>query len=234
MKFIDDEHKLFYEQKLKEIGNTTDVYYKSIIYTLAICPVTRENFSDIFDLKNGEINIDSLQKGYQTGSSEKTTRLAFSLWNRCNYDSEEDIKNNKPSIYYNPSEIFCCSYAPYFYEAIRLRYPEYTNVANYNVLENTISDVIKLIQAKYSSNITIILTDNILTLEYLHTIGDEKDCFQLMEIKEFENKLSIEFLTQHICRIIDITELEDIFEILHRQSTLKKHTDEEIKAIKNK
>ena len=189
VKFIDDEHKLFYEQKLKEIGNTTDVYYKSIIYTLAICPVTRENFSDIFDLKNGEINIDSLQKGYQTGSSEKTTRLAFSLWNRCNYDSEEDIKNNKPSIYYNPSEIFCCSYAPYFYEAIRLRYPEYTNVANYNVLENTISDVIKLIQAKYSSNITIILTDNILTLEYLHTIGDEKDCFQLMEIKEFENYL---------------------------------------------
>ena len=128
VKFIDAEHKLFYEQKLKEIGNTTDVYYKSIIYTLAICPVTREHFSDIFDLKKGEINIDSLQKGYQTGSSAKVTRLAFSLWNRCNYDCTEDIENHKPSIYYNPSEIFCCSYAPYFWQAIQIRYPEYTNL----------------------------------------------------------------------------------------------------------
>ena len=113
-KFIDKEHKEFYEQKLKEIGKS-DVYRKALIYTLAICPTTREHFDNIFDLKNGEININSLQAPYQTGSSEKVTRMAFSLWNRCNYDSEEDIENNKPSIYYNPSEIFCCGYAPYVF-----------------------------------------------------------------------------------------------------------------------
>lgn len=132
LKFIDKDHKEFYEQKLKEIGKS-DVYRKALIYTLAICPTTREHFDNIFDLKNGEININSLQAPYQTGSSEKVTRMAFSLWNRCNYDSEEDIENHKPSIYYNPSEIFCCGYAPYFYEAIKIRYPEYTKEIIYMV-----------------------------------------------------------------------------------------------------
>ena len=129
MKFIDNEHRKFYEQKLKEIGYG-DVYRKSLIYTLAICPVTREHFDNIFDLKAGEININSIQAPYQTGTSEKVTRMAFNLWNRCNYDCEQDIEDKKVSANYNPSEIFCCSYAPYFYEAIKIRYPEYTKEKN--------------------------------------------------------------------------------------------------------
>lgn len=42
------------------------------------------------------------------------------------YDSEEDFENDEKSNYYNTSEIFCCSYAPYFYEGVKIRYPEYT------------------------------------------------------------------------------------------------------------
>lgn len=79
-------------------------------------------------MKKGEINIDSLQTAWQTSTSKKTTRLAFSLWNSSNnYDSEEDLENGIVSKRYNVSEIFCCSYAPYFWEAIKIRYPEYTN-----------------------------------------------------------------------------------------------------------
>ena len=128
MKFIDKEHEEFFiekRQELKEMGKT-DVYYTSLVYTLGISEPTREHFNVIFNAKEGEINIDSLQKGWQTGTSEKVTRMAFSLWNRCCYDSSEDIDNRKASSSYNPSEIFCCSYAPYFYEAIKIRYPEYT------------------------------------------------------------------------------------------------------------
>lgn len=226
-KFIDEEHKQFYELKLQEIGKS-DVYRKALIYILAMCETTREHFNDIFNIKDGEININSLQAPYQTGSSEKVTRMAFSLWNRCNYDSEEDIENNKPSIYYNPSEIFCCGYAPYFYESVRLRYPEYTK---YN---NTIADVIQLVRDKYSDVIGLNLFENILTLEYMYLVNDERDCYQIIEVTEFEDKLKIEFLTQHITKIIDIEELEDIFEMLHRQSTHKPLTQEEIKVIKDK
>ena len=110
----------------------TDVYYKSIVYVLGICETTRDNFNKIFNLKRGEINIDSINGAYQTGSSVKVTRMAFSLWNRCSYDSQEDIEKGNVSTSYNPSEIFSCSYAPYFYEGIKIRYPEYTKEKNYD------------------------------------------------------------------------------------------------------
>ena len=231
MKFIDNEHKLFYEQKLKEIEKA-DAYSKATIYALAMCPVTRENFNDIFDLKNREINIKSINAAYQTDTSKKVTRLAFNLWNDCNYDSEEDIENNKVSTNYNISEIFNCSYGPYFYEAIKLRYPEYV-IAD-DTVANTIDNVIKRIRNKYSQVINIILCENEMTLEYLYTINEEKDCFQLMKIKKFDDRLSVKFIPQNINKIVNIQGLEDIFEMQHKQSTNKNHTAEEIKAIKEK
>ena len=126
MKFIDKEHEEFYKEKLKEIG-TGDVYRKALIYTLGICETTREHFNDIFNLRDGLINRNSLQAPYQTGTSMKVTRMAFSLWNSNSYDSDEDKENGQVSTYYNPTEIFSCSYAPYFWEAIKIRFPEYTN-----------------------------------------------------------------------------------------------------------
>jgi len=128
MKFIDKEHEEFYKEKFIVMQNykKTDSYYKSIVYTLGICPITRANFGKIFNLKEGEINIDSLNEAWQTTSSEKVTRLAFSLWNGCSYDSEEAIEKGQVSDNYNVYNLFCCSYAPYFFEAIKVRYPEYT------------------------------------------------------------------------------------------------------------
>ena len=58
---------------------------------------TRENFEKIFDMKEGEINIDSILAAWQTGTSTKVTRMAFSLWNACMYDSEQDIENEEKS-----------------------------------------------------------------------------------------------------------------------------------------
>lgn len=128
MKFFDKEHKDFWNEKYKLMRSMgkTDVYYSSLVYVLGICPVTRDHFNSIFDLKEGLINIDCLQAAWQTSSSEKTTRMAFSLWNRCCYDSDEECENREASRYYNPSEIFSCGYAPYFYEGVKIRYPEYT------------------------------------------------------------------------------------------------------------
>ena len=136
MKFIDSEHEKFYFETINETKKS-DVYYRALIYTLGICELTREHFNEIFDIKNGEINFDSIIAGWQTGTSAKVTRMAFSLWNSNSmYDSEEDCKNNKISCYYNPSEIFCCSYAPYFYEGVKIRYPEYTIERNYYEIED--------------------------------------------------------------------------------------------------
>ncbi len=129
MKFIDDEHEMFWSENYKTIEKygRIDVYYKSLIYTLGISEITRMHFYEIFDIKNGEINIDCINSSWQTNTSVKVVRLAFSLWNECNYDSTEEYKNNQLSKLYNLSEIFSCGFAPFFVEAIKIRYPEYFN-----------------------------------------------------------------------------------------------------------
>lgn len=135
MKFIDNEHRNFWNEKyeiMQKYGKT-DVYYKAIVYILGVCLETRRHFERIFNLERGEINVNSLSEAWQTGSSEKVTRMAFSLWNECNYDSIEDFENGNVSKKYNPGEIFSCGYAPYFYEGIKLRYPEYTRERVYEL-----------------------------------------------------------------------------------------------------
>lgn len=132
MIFYNEKHKEFYEDKLTtlELYNKADVYYKSVIYLLGLTETTRENFKEIFDIKSGEININAIQSPFQTSTSLKVTRMAFSLWNRCYFDSEDDIENANYSPKYNVCEVFNCELAPYFYEAIKIRFPEYTRDKN--------------------------------------------------------------------------------------------------------
>ena len=128
MHFVDNEHELFFINTLRNLHKKqkVDVYYASLVYTLGISQTTRNNFNKIFNIETGEINIDSLQAPWQTEASSKVTRIAFSLWNGCTYNSEQDAEKEKIASEYNPSEIFNCSYAPYFYEGVKIRYPEYT------------------------------------------------------------------------------------------------------------
>ena len=70
----------------------------------------------LFDLESDAIlGENALSLSWQTDTSRKTTRLAFNLWN-----SFED------GIYSSVDAIFSCEYAPFFWEAIKLRFPEYT------------------------------------------------------------------------------------------------------------
>lgn len=73
------------------------------------------------------------EQNYSTLSNDesiKTTRLAFNLWNGSVYDSDPPEtyinKNGEevyvPSKYYAPNNIFNCTYAPYYFEAIKMRF----------------------------------------------------------------------------------------------------------------
>lgn len=123
MIFVDDEHKRFYEE-LKPLAGK-DVYKLSLFYVLSISGTTRMHFESIYDKKESRIKPGALKKGYQTGTSVKITRLAFNLWNGWVYDSVDDYEESKVSRYYAVDEIFCCELAPYFWQAIKLRYPNY-------------------------------------------------------------------------------------------------------------
>lgn len=126
--YQDGKHYAFTAKKLHELrkaGRGPDVYALSLCYTLGVSSDTRAHFEDLFDMVEYAIKLDGLQHGWQTGGSRKVTRLAFNLWNGCTYDSEEDANACMRSPYYAADEIFCCSYQPYFMQAVRLRFPEY-------------------------------------------------------------------------------------------------------------
>ena len=60
------------------------------------------------------IKPESLAACWQTTGTTKLTRFAYNLWN--GYDDKSCT----------PYDLFDCSFAPYMYEAVKLRYPEYT------------------------------------------------------------------------------------------------------------
>ena len=105
IKFTSKEHENFYKEMLQKSGNS------------GISDTTRRNAGRIFDFEHDRIKPDGLHEGWQTGGTVRLSRLAFNLWNGYVELGEERMST--------PYEIFDCSYAPYFYEAIRLRYPEY-------------------------------------------------------------------------------------------------------------
>ena len=95
-------------------------------------------------------------------------------------------------------------------------------------------EVIKLIANKYMKKIDLILSENILTLEYLTYKYGEKDVYKTLQVEEIENKLKITILPDKIIRVTDIKGLEDIILILDKQSKGRNFTQEEVEYIKHK
>ena len=91
--------------------------YSSFFYFVGISEDTRNHVDRMFDFKERLIKPEALHEGWQTGGSARLTRLAFNLWNGYVEKGEESLST--------PYEMFDCGYAPYFYEAIRMKYPEY-------------------------------------------------------------------------------------------------------------
>ncbi|MCL6458585.1 MAG: DUF6075 family protein [Gorillibacterium sp.] len=114
--FADKEHKAFYDHMLAKTGNG-DTYHQAFFYTMGICMETRRNINSLFDFKRGSTEPEGLSATWQTGGTRRLCRLAFNLWNGWTEEGKEP--------YSSPYELFDCGFAPYFLEAIRLRYPEY-------------------------------------------------------------------------------------------------------------
>lgn len=132
MNFIDKEHENFFYgmlKRYKEHGGRIDCYSSSLFYLLGLSSDTRNHFNTLFDIKNHEIIHEGLCAGWQTSGSINICRLAFNLWNGFCYVPDDESGDFLVSSDYVTDNIFCCSYAEYFFEAIRLRYPEYCHVA---------------------------------------------------------------------------------------------------------
>ena len=122
MIFRDDEHeKAFYSLFQRMNTSERDVYRLALAYLLTLDTVCSEHIGQLYDFEERCIDHTALEQSWQTGTSYKTTRLAFNLFTgSTGWCPEEDIRCC------SVADIFCCEYAPYYWEAIKLRYPEYT------------------------------------------------------------------------------------------------------------
>ena len=125
--FMNKEHKEFYLEYLSKC-RWKDVYHKALVYCLGIDRDTRKHVNRIYDFKNGSVKPECLQEGWQTSGSVRVVRMAFNLY--CNgtpsvYDYEDAEKQLSKCSCYTVEDLFCCGYARYFWEAIKIRYPEY-------------------------------------------------------------------------------------------------------------
>ena len=82
----------------------------------------------IYDFKEGYVKTECLYEGWQTSGSMKVVRMAYNLY--CNgtpsvFDIEDAEGKLQECSCYTVEELFCCGYARYFWEAIKIRYTEY-------------------------------------------------------------------------------------------------------------
>lgn len=117
MNFIDKKHENFYNQKIGQ-AQFKDRYEQSLIYLLASTNETRQNFEEIYNIQNNEINLESLKKPWQTGTSIAICRLAFNLFG----DIVSDTPDGSTSYSYTISEIIKNINLNCAIEALKIRF----------------------------------------------------------------------------------------------------------------
>lgn len=128
MIYRDTTHRDLYEQWIQQTHTKGDVEYSAMFYLLAMDEITRKHINDIFDFEEHSIKPRGLFSApWQTQMTRSTIRLAFNLFNYgiCSDRDEngEDIPDTADR--YTPANIFDNYYAPYYIQAIKIRYPHY-------------------------------------------------------------------------------------------------------------
>ena len=122
--FISETHEMFFYEYLEKV-RYQDVYHQALIYTLGIRNDTRKNVDRIYDFEIGCVKPECLQEGWQTSGSARVVRLAFNLYSNGtpSVDNVADVDEQLSECRcYGVEEIFCCSYAPYFWQATKSKY----------------------------------------------------------------------------------------------------------------
>lgn len=150
--FESEEHYSFYIEKVEKLN--PDAYLRALIYAVGICPDTRRRWQSFYDEADRSIKPEVINEGWQTGTTYKITRLAYQLFTdgtptAVTYDEKDSpTEDFKECSQYSVSDIFCCEYAPFFVEAIKLRYPEYFSSRNVYTEEKRLVDQLRSEQEK--------------------------------------------------------------------------------------
>ena len=95
-------------------------------------------------------------------------------------------------------------------------------------------ELIKLVINNYLDKIQLIINHDMVVLEYMYIINNEKDVYKTIEVTELEDKYYLKFYPEATTKIITLDEFSDIFDILDKQITKRRLSAEEVKEIENK
>lgn len=133
MIFRDDKHKALYEQWTQKTHTKGDPEYSSMFYVLALDEIAREHIRDIFDFSEICIKPKGLFTNHWiTSTAAKSIRFAFNLYNYgiCSDRDGSGAELTDTADRYTPAALFACIYAPYYIQALKIRYPEYIRSCN--------------------------------------------------------------------------------------------------------
>ena len=124
MRYIDSAHQEFYETETASLGN--DCMLQSLLYLIGLTEITRQNFHAFYNRDDGSIQPHILHEPWQTPTTLRLTRLALNLHSGINSELDEETGEIRNTDLYAVDAIFCCELSPYFLEAVRLRFPQYS------------------------------------------------------------------------------------------------------------
>ena len=129
LNFINEEHHRFYSSTLKRFLNPA-APEKALCYCLGIHPAIRWHVDHIYDFSTKQVTPECIHEGWVASAEDPedirtVIRMAYNLYGGTPSVAEADDQLRECQKY-TANELFGCRYAPYFWEAIKLRYPEYT------------------------------------------------------------------------------------------------------------
>ena len=127
--YKDKDHELNYNFLLQLMTRITSTR-KAVAYLLALEPLCFEHCRELYDFHEDNTIPEGLDKAWHTSASRRTTRLAFNLYNGYFSDGETYIGSDGfeemlPSRFYTPYTFFGCEDAPYYVEALKIRFPKF-------------------------------------------------------------------------------------------------------------
>ena len=127
--FINEEHHRFYSSTLKRFLNPA-APEKALCYCLGIHPAIRWHVDHIYDFSTKQVTPECIHEGWVASAEDPedirtVIRMAYNLYGGTPSVAEADDQLRECQKY-TAKELFGCRYAPYFWEAVKIRYPEYT------------------------------------------------------------------------------------------------------------
>ena len=129
IRFINAEHHRFYSKTLQRFSDPA-APEKALCYCLGIHPAIREHVDYIYEFSTGRVTPECMHEEWVMSAEDPEAirtviRMAYNLYGGTPSVAESDDQLGECQKY-TAKELFGCRYAPYFWEAIKIRYPEYT------------------------------------------------------------------------------------------------------------